>query len=95
MMKQICMAIAGLVALAGGEAVNAADLIEGYMPPPPRHHKRVVMPVVTYVDCSLLRVDYRPPNPPRSEIVQVCYPPLNLSPRADINRRGQFRAVGY
>lgn len=94
MTRRATMAIATIVALAGVGSVNAADLIEGYVHPP-RHHARVVVPVVAYVDCSLLRVDYRPPNMPHSEIVQVCYPPLNLAPRTDVNRRGQFLGVGY
>ena len=62
----------------------SADMIQSYERPlVHQYHVRPQRPV--YVrqnleECELLLVEYRSRYEPHREIVQVCHPPLNLSP---------------
>lgn len=97
MIKALTIAASFAALLTSAESLQAADLIENYRPPV-RHHARVLVhtpPVVVLTQCSYLQIDYRAPNMPRREIAQVCYPPLDLAPKATVNRRGQFVGVLY
>ena len=75
----------GLLALTMmGAPSHAADLIQGYRERPhvvrkarPAHRTVVV---ARAEECSLLRIDYRFPYEPHAELVNVCYPPVDLRP---------------
>lgn len=60
------------------QPVFAADMIEGYRPPPATRHV-VYRPEKAYIrktfyECGELLVEYRPPYRPHTEIVNVCHP---------------------
>ncbi|NNU47124.1 hypothetical protein G9X68_08330 [Rhizobium sp. WYCCWR 11279] len=60
------------------QPVFAADMIEGYRPPPAtRHvvyHPKKVYVRKTFHECDQLLVEYRPPYRPHTEIVTICHP---------------------
>ncbi|WP_162895188.1 hypothetical protein [Rhizobium terrae] len=77
MIKNMAFCFSVFAAVVGAAPSYSADLIEGY------REKRVA-PRTAYVrterECSLLRIDYRPPYAPRTEVVNVCYTPVDLRP---------------
>ncbi len=85
----IGFAVCGALFVFGTTTAQAADMIsDSYYKeqtvPTPRAQRinrttyRVgVQPVR---DCNLLRVSYRPPYVPRTEILQFCHEPLDLRP---------------
>lgn len=85
----ISFTASGALFMSGSTTAQAADMIsdsyyrEQAAPAPkaPRPHRiayRVVSQPLT--ECDLLKVSYRPPYVPATEIVEVCYKPLDLRP---------------
>jgi hypothetical protein len=73
--------------LVAAAPAMSADLIEDY-PGNARQHRTAY--VSELKDCSILRIDYRAPYEARREFVNVCYPPLDLSPASSGGIRERY-----
>ncbi|KQR75789.1 hypothetical protein ASG25_14085 [Rhizobium sp. Leaf384] len=78
MYKALILALSVCGSFLSVTAASSADLIVegGDMN---RYAPRAAY-VATDVDCERLQIDYRFPYPRYTEIVQVCYPPVDLRP---------------
>lgn len=76
-MKKLSVAALPLCVFLTAMPSQSADLIEGYRD----SNARVRTTHVTRLEeCMLLRIDYRSPYPSRTDVVNVCYPPLDMTP---------------
>jgi hypothetical protein len=95
MTNKLTAAVSLCAVLFGAAPSFSADMIEGYRPAKPykplRTHHRVVHRA-ELVECSLLQIDYRQPNVPHTELVRVCYPPLDMTPISPVERYSGYRA---
>ena len=78
--------LTSLVSLSVAPAF-AADLHEGYAGTQRASRHTIVS---SRLECDLLRIDYRRPYIPSSEIVDVCYPPLDLTPTGSRSSGGTY-----
>lgn len=96
MYKAFTVALALFAATIAGQAYSA-DLVQGYRLQPKAHyhmqHEKRVYVRRAAEECDLLRVDYRAPYLPHTEIVRSCAPPLNLRPARSGSSGGDYRYV--
>lgn len=85
----ICFASCGVIFTGAAVSAQAADMVsDSYYREPTvhgpkvKHTHRTAYRVVTqpYNECDLLRVSYYPPYARKTEIVEVCYKPVDLRP---------------
>ncbi|KQS64531.1 hypothetical protein ASG39_11290 [Rhizobium sp. Leaf371] len=77
MKKALILALSVCGSLLSVTVASSADLIQDY--PAKRYEPRAAY-VATQVDCERLRIDYRFPYPRYTEVVQVCFPPVDMTP---------------
>lgn len=75
-MTKLTAAISWFVLLSAAPSLSA-DMIQGYTEPQAATRTAYVTRVE---ECTLLRIDYRSPYPSHTDLVNVCHPPLDMTP---------------
>ncbi|MBB4145928.1 hypothetical protein GGQ72_004494 [Rhizobium rhizoryzae] len=85
-LTMIAFAAPFALVVASTTAAQAADIIASYpekaVHAPKAYHKhttsyRPVVRTCTTTECDLLRVSYRHPYVPQTQIVEICHKPIN------------------
>jgi len=84
MLKTSILIVSSIAAVLLSSKAYSADLIQGYKEPSHRHTAYVTRSE----ECTLLRIEYRRPYSPRTEFVNNCYPPLDMTPDASRGSTG-------